>query len=314
MRLFFSTDIHGSERCFLKFVNAAKAYRADALIMGGDITGKLLVPVVAEEDGTVTADVFGNVRTARGEDEAAELRKVIRQSGSYTVDVTRPEKEELDLHPDRVPQLFRRAILETLNRWFSIARERLEPAGIPVYVSAGNDDEPYVEEALTSAPWVTFPENKVVELPGGYEMISCGYSNKTPFDSPRELSETDLEARVCALADQVSDPGRAIFNLHCPPHNTSLDLAPELDADLRPIVRGGAMVMAPAGSLASRHAIERYQPMLSLHGHIHESRGAQRIGRTECFNPGSEYSEGVLRGVLAELKRDKVKAWQFTLG
>jgi Icc-related predicted phosphoesterase len=314
MRVFFSTDIHGSERCFLKFVNAAKAYRADVLIMGGDITGKLLVPVVEEADGAVTADVFGNVHIARTDAEAMELRKVIRQSGSYTVDVTRPEKEELDRNPDRVPELFRRGILETLSRWFAIARERLEPDGIPVYISAGNDDEPYVEEALTSAPWVTFPENQVVELPGGYEMISCGYSNTTPFDSPRELPEAELEARISALAAQVSEPARAVFNLHCPPHNTSLDLAPELDAELRPTVRGGAMVMAPAGSIASRNVIQRYQPMLSLHGHIHESRGAQRIGRTECFNPGSEYSEGVLRGLLAELKKDKVKAWQFTLG
>ena len=314
MRLFFSTDIHGSERCFLKFVNAAKAYRADALIMGGDITGKLIVPVVEEDDGTVTADVFGNVHMARTEDQAAELRKVIRQSGSYTVDVTRAEKEELDRHPERVPDLFRRAILETLSRWFAIARERLEPAGIPIYISAGNDDEPYVEEALRSAAWVSFPENQVVELPGGYEMISCGYSNQTPFDSPRELPEAELEARICSLAEQVNQASRAVFNLHCPPYNTSLDAAPELDPQLRPVVRGGAMVMAPAGSLASRNAIERYQPMLSLHGHIHESRGAQRLGRTECFNPGSEYSEGVLRGVLAELKKDKVKAWQFTLG
>src|SRR4051812_33068040 len=165
--------------------------------MGGDITGKLLVPVVAEPDGTTTADVFGNLHTARGEDEARELRKTIRQSGSYTVDVTREEKEELDRRPERVPELFRRAIVETLERWCAVARERLEPAGIPVFVSAGNDDEPYVEAVLQSGPWVTFPENQVVELPGGYEMISCGYSNETPFDSPRELSEAELEARVC---------------------------------------------------------------------------------------------------------------------
>jgi uncharacterized protein len=314
MRIFFSTDIHGSERCFMKFVNAAKAYRADALVMGGDITGKLLVPVVTEQDGAVTADVFGNVRTARGDDEAADLRKTIRQSGSYTVDLTRAEKEDLDAHPGRVPDFFRRAIAETLNRWFVVAQARLEPAGIPVYVSAGNDDEFYVDDALGSATYVQYPENRVVELPGGYEMISCGYSNITPFDSPRELPEPELEARICALAERVSNPRRCVFNVHCPPHNTALDLAPQLDETLRPVVRGGAMVMTPAGSTATRHAIERFQPMLSLHGHIHESRGAQRIGRTECLNPGSEYSEGVLRGVIAELNSDKVKSWQFTLG
>ena len=166
MRIFFSTDIHGSERCFLKFVNAAKAYRVDALIMGGDITGKLLVPVVSEPDGSVTADVFGSVRTATSDAEATELRKTIRQAGSYTVEVTRDEKVDLDAHPERVPELFHRAIAETLTRWFEVAQERLEPAGIPVYVSAGNDDEPYVDDdALAAASYVQAPENRVVELP-----------------------------------------------------------------------------------------------------------------------------------------------------
>jgi uncharacterized protein len=314
MRLFFSTDIHGSERCFMKFVNAAKAYRAEAIVMGGDITGKLLVPLVAEPDGSVRAEVFGVQRVARGDEETEALRKTIRQAGSYTVDLTRAEKDDLDAHPDRVPGYFARAIEETLRRWFAIAAERLEPLGIPIFVSAGNDDEPYVDDVLESDGYVQFPEGRIVELPGGYEMISCGYANPTPFDSPRELPEEALEARVAGLAEQLRDPRRAVFNLHCPPFNTALDSAPQLTEGLRPIVRGGSMVMAPAGSRATRQVIERYQPMLALHGHIHESRGAQKVGRTQCLNPGSEYSEGVLRGVIADLQKDKVKAWQFTVG
>lgn len=313
-RVFFATDIHGSERCFLKFVNAAKAYRADAIVMGGDITGKLLVPVVQSSDGTWLASVFGQDRRAHDADELAELEKAIRQSGSYTVRVTQAEKEAIDADPDEVPKLFQRAIEETLARWMATARERLEPLGVPVFVSAGNDDEPYVDEILSQAPFVCAPEGKVVELPGGHEMISCGFANVTPFDSPRELSEEQLEARLDAMAAQLSDPSRAIFNLHCPPHDTPLDTAPLLDDELRPVVRAGSLVMAPAGSRATRGAIERHQPLLGLHGHIHESRGAHRLGRTLCLNPGSEYSEGVLRGAIAELRKDKVKGWQFTVG
>jgi Icc-related predicted phosphoesterase len=314
VRLFFSTDIHGSERCFMKFLNAAKAYRAEAIVMGGDITGKLLVPLVTEPDGTVTASVFGQARVARDEDEVAALEKTIRQSGSYAVRVTRAEKDALDRAPGDVPELFRRAIQETLARWMAVARERLEPLGIPIFVSAGNDDESYVDDVLNGADYVTFPEGRIVRLPDGREMVSCGWANRTPFDSPRELSEDELEARVAAMADYLEDPGRAVFNLHCPPQRTTLDSAPELDDELRPVVRGGAMMMKPCGSVATRRVIERYQPLIALHGHIHESRGAQKIGRTLCVNPGSEYSEGVLRGVIAELNKSKVKGWQFTVG
>ena len=313
MRLFFATDIHGSERCFMKFVNAAKAYRVDCVVMGGDITGKLLVPIVAEPDGSFTADVFGMTRTVRS-DAVIELRKTLRQSGSYTVDLTREAKDALDREPERVPEVFARAITETLTRWFSVAQERLEPAGIPVFVSPGNDDEAYVDPVFAAAGYVHCPEGKVVELPGGYEMVSCGFANRTPFDSHRELPENELEARVVAIAEGLRDPSRAIFNLHCPPHNTSLDSAPLLDQNLRAVVRGGTMVMAPAGSIATRRVIERFQPLLGLHGHIHESRGVQKIGATTCINPGSEYSEGVLRGALIELNGSKLKGWQLTVG
>src|SRR6266568_2674048 len=49
--IFFATDIHGSERCFIKFINAAKFYQADVLILGGDITGKAMVPIVRQANG-----------------------------------------------------------------------------------------------------------------------------------------------------------------------------------------------------------------------------------------------------------------------
>jgi Icc-related predicted phosphoesterase len=314
MRLFFTTDIHGSERCFRKLLNAAKAYRADALVLGGDVTGKLLVPLVLELDGRVSASVFGQLRHASGDDEVAELEKTLRQSGSYTIRITRAEKDAIDADPDAIEALFKRAVTATFADWLALARERLAADGIPLFISAGNDDEPYIDELLCADDYVQAPEGRVVELPDGREMISIGYSNVTPFDSPRELTEDELETRMDGLAASLKEPERAIFNFHCPPYDTTLDAALKLDSQLKPVLDGANLVMAPAGSTATRTTIERYQPLLSLHGHIHESRAAQKLGRTMCFNPGSEYSEGVLRGVLVELKPNKLKGWQFTNG
>jgi Icc-related predicted phosphoesterase len=314
VRLFFTTDIHGSERCFRKFVNAAKAYRVDALVLGGDITGKLLVPLVTEPDGRISANVFGQARWAEDETQAKALADAIRQSGSYTVRLARAEKERIDRDPAEVSRLFRRAVIDTVREWVALARERLEPHGIPLFMSAGNDDEPYVDEVLESADYVQAPEGRVVELPDGREMISVGFANITPFNSPRELDEDELERRMTALAQQLRAPERAVFNFHCPPHSTTLDMAPKLDANLKPVLNGADVLIAPAGSLATRRTIERFQPLVGLHGHIHESRAAQKLGRTMCFNPGSEYSEGVLRGVLMEFKPNKLKGWQFTNG
>jgi Icc-related predicted phosphoesterase len=314
MRLFFTTDIHGSERCFRKLLNAARAYKADALVLGGDVTGKLLVPLVCEPDGRTSASVFGQLRHATTDAEIDELEKTLRQSGSYTTRITRAEKDAIDGDPNAIEALFKRAVTETFAQWLALARERLEADGIPLFISAGNDDEPYIDDLLSSDEFVRAPEGRVVELPDGREMISIGYSNITPFDSPRELSEDELAGRMDTLAASLKHPDRAIFNVHCPPYDTSLDSAPRLDAQLKPVLDGANLVMAPAGSRATRATIERYQPLLSLHGHIHESRAAQKLGRTMCFNPGSEYSEGVLRGVLVDLKPNKLRGWQFTNG
>jgi len=62
--------------------------------------------------------------------------------------------------------------------------------------------------------------------------------------------------------------------------------------------------MEPVGSTAVRELIEEYQPPLSLHGHIHESRGKTRIGETIAINPGSVYSEGSLQGAVIDLADD----------
>jgi Icc-related predicted phosphoesterase len=159
------------------------------------------------------------------------------------------------------------------------------------------------------------PEEKVVEIAPGIEMISFGFSNPTPWNSPRELPEEEIKKRLTVLADKLSYSGTSIFNLHVPPYDTLIDQAPKLDADLKPVVEGGQIAMTGVGSKAVREIIQKYQPSIGLHGHVHESTGAIRLGKTICINPGSEYNDGVLRGAIVTIDEKKKKiSYQLTVG
>jgi Icc-related predicted phosphoesterase len=204
-----------------------------------------------------------------------------------------------------VAELFERAMAQSVRAWLKLAEERLAGSNIRLFMMLGNDDEPALQNVLAESPLHVDCEDIPVELGEQIEMLSCGMANPTPWNSPRELPEEELAAHLEELASQLQDPGRSVFNLHVPPKGTALDQAPELDSTLKPVVRGGAVSMTSAGSQAVRELIERYQPLVALHGHIHESRGMTKIGRTVCINPGSEYGEGVLHGALMVLDRKK---------
>jgi uncharacterized protein len=314
LRLFFVTDIHASDVCFRKFLNAARFYQCDVLVMGGDMTGKMLVPIVARGSGKWSTRLFGGDRTVTAEGLPA-LRKLIADAGYYAYDTTPEEIEALERDRRGVDLLFQRAITDMVARWLRLAEERLSDSPAICILGPGNDDPDFVDEALRDSPRVINPEGRVVELPGGFTLISMGYSNPTPWDSPRELPEDQLLDRIEDEVAKLTDLDRAIFNFHVPPKETKLDQAPLLDEELRPVLRGGVPIIAGVGSSAVRTAIERHQPMLSLHGHIHESRGAIKLGQTVSLNPGSEYSEGVLRGVIVTLSPGKgVRGYQFAAG
>ena len=313
-KIFFATDIHGSDRCLRKFLNAGKFYGVDAIVMGGDITGKMIVPLVVDAGGTWTATVFGRRRTVDA-DGLPALRKFIADAGFYPHEMAPDEVAELRESPARVDELFRKLIHDTMTGWLDLAEDRMSGSGIEVYMAPGNDDPFFVDELLGSSAVVVNPERGVVELPGGFPMISVGYSNRTPWASPRELDEDDLAALIEDEVARLDDPSRAVFNLHVPPKDTPIDQAMALDEQFRPVVEGGSPVITGVGSSAVRNAIARHQPMLSLHGHIHESRGEARIGRSLALNPGSEYSEGVLRGVIVTLTPKKgVRGYQLVSG
>lgn len=313
-KLFYATDVHGSERTFIKFLNAGKFYGAKIVLMGGDITGKMIVPVRDQGDGTYKARLLGTEYILRTNQELQDIEKNIRFNGFYPYRTTEREKKELDVNPQKVDELFGEIMLKATKRWVSLAEERLKNTGIHCFIMPGNDDRLEIDHAFDDSEYVINPEGKIVQLDENHEMISTGYVNVTPWHAPRDISEEELERKIDSMIRQVKDVRNCVFNFHCPPYDSTLDAAPKLDENMKPSLSTTGVDLAPAGSTAVRKSIEINQPLLTLHGHIHESSGFARIGRTLCLNPGSEYSEGVLRGVLVTMSKDKVKSYLFTRG
>jgi len=295
-------------------VNAGKFYGADVLVMGGDLTGKGVVPVIERTPGTWEAAFVGRRVTAKTEERLTELEEDIRFNGMYPYRCQAAEVDSLSRDEDAQEQLLERLATESIAGWIRLADDRLEGTGIQCWVMPGNDDPRSVDDAFAAATHTQNCDQRVVELPDGYSMLSLSEANPTPWNSPRELSEEELAARIETLASQVPDMSRAIFNVHVPPHASDLDAAAELDEDFRPRHKGGAPVIAAVGSTAVREAIERHQPLLGLHGHIHESKGITKIGRTTCINPGSTYNTGRLDGALIDLRKGTVRRVQMTSG
>jgi Icc-related predicted phosphoesterase len=220
--------------------------------------------------------------------------------------MSKEELETLTADPERLSERFRAAMLDRLRAWMRLAEERLGDSGLEVIFVPGNDDEFAIDAVLAQSDLIEAPEGTVIRIADGqHEMLNLAWSNKTPWDTPRECSEEELAEKIRVLAEQIENMDRAIFNIHVPPYGTGLDTAPELENGVR-LKRGGA-ITGPVGSTAVRDAILHYQPLLSLHGHIHEARGTQKLGRTVSINPGSSYSDWSLQGVIVDLDGAKVK-------
>ncbi len=312
LTLFFATDIHGSDRCFRKFLNAADFYGADVLIMGGDLTGKMLVPITPNGSGW-RAEYAGRELHLETRREVAEFVQQLADAGIYAQELSEDGVERLR-DQDEIESLISRAALASVRRWVELADERLAGKDVQVFMAPGNDDVQGVEEAIEGSASIVNPDGRCVDVKGGYQLVATGYSNVTPWRTDRELSEDELEQLMDGLFGEVRDPRRTVASLHVPPHNSGLDVAPRLDESLRIQYAGGEVDMIPVGSTAVRAVIERHQPLLALHGHIHESQGRKRLAHTLCLNPGSEYTEGVLRGVIVRLRDDKIMSTQFVKG
>jgi uncharacterized protein len=311
-KIFFATDVHGSEICWKKFISAGRFYEADVLILGGDISGKAVVPIINSGNGTYKSILLEQESILHNEEEVLEMEKRVRSRGYYPYRTDPDEMGELRADPQKIHTLFLSLVLKTAELWLAYADEKLANSGIRCYVSPGNDDMFELDDLIHSAQQVELSEGKVVELDDHHEMISSGWSNQTPWHTYREASEEELSIKMEGMFKNVKNMHNCVFNLHVPPYGSGLDDAPELTKDLRPKLAGNILI--PVGSKAVRDAITKRQPLLGLHGHIHESKGTKRIGKTLCINPGSMYEQGYLSGALITLGKDKIKNFVMTNG
>jgi Icc-related predicted phosphoesterase len=312
VRIFFATDIHGSEVCWKKFLNCGEHYNADVVILGGDMTGKALVPIVDDGGGHWHATLLENREELDGEEAVREFEQAVMRRGYYPFRTTPDELSELAASEERWHALFDQHMIGTVERWMSMADEKLGGSGIRVFVCPGNDDQLEIDEIVEAAKTVELGEGRVVDI-DGFQLASSGWANRTPWETYREEDEPDLKKRIDAmLVDVTAEPEKTIFSLHCPPYSTGLDDAPQLTAEMD--LKDAGRSTVPVGSTAVREAIEEHQPALSLHGHIHEARGTTRLGKTLCINPGSSYEQGALQGALIEMNGKKIKNFVLTNG
>jgi Icc-related predicted phosphoesterase len=302
-RIYIASDLHAAEKAWRKYVNAIKAnvYRCDVALLAGDLTGKAIVPII-ERHGVFETELLGVHRRAKDTEELAVLERDIADIGFYSFVTSDAEAERLAGDEPARDELLERLMIERIHAWMALATERLGDSGTPLYLIPGNDDEFTIDTALNQPGYGPVnSDGQVLDIHGDLQLLSSGWSNNTPWATPREETEEQLFGRLDALAQQVRDPRRAIFMIHVPPHDSGLDEAPLLDENLRPTISAGDVLRGPVGSTAVRRIIEQYEPLLAVHGHIHESGGERKIGQTTCINPGSEANHGILRGYLVDI-------------
>ncbi len=309
IKIFFVTDIHGSNTCYRKYLNALKVYNVDVGILLGDLTGKVLIPLIEKGHDCWETHLMGQYTEVTGQEELNKLKKTIELMGYYWVHQTREEFQAYKADPKKIDALFKELVLQRMKEWMALADERLANSTYKVYMAPGNDDYMEIDDIIADSSAIVNCNNRNVQV-GDHEMVTFSYANPTPWNTPREKPDEELEPMLEELVAKVQDKGNAIFNFHAPPFGFALDLAPELDENLTQAADRKIHV----GSRAVAKMIEKYQPLLGLHGHIHESRGVQRIRKTTIINPGSEYSEGILKGVVIMLEKGKVKDYIFTNG
>ncbi len=306
-RILYGSDFHGSEAVFRKFLASGLQYKVNALMVGGDVTGKAMVPVIHQGGGRYTGSLFGAEKTATTPQELEALKKAISSVGFYPIVLEQDEAKELEDDPAKMGARFEHEMSQRVREWMQLAEEKLVPQKITLYFMAGNDDLYSIDKVVAEFEHIRNPDMKCLELEGGYSVVGLSNANMTPWRCARDVEEAELTAKLDALAAMIDKPERTIAMLHVPPYNSGLDTCPDLDKNLKIITQGGQVVMKSAGSPAVRAFIEKVQPMLSLHGHIHESPGHFRNGRTLMINAGSEYAEGIMKAAIINLEDGKVK-------
>jgi Icc-related predicted phosphoesterase len=312
MKLYFATDVHGSEICWKKFLAASKFYEVDTLILGGDMTGKAIIPLIAQGNDSYKVTLLEQTTLLNGKQELDKMVQTIQNRGYYPYVTDPDEVQMLSATPGKTDELFLDQVVKTMQRWMEYADAKLAGTGIRCYVCPGNDDIFEIDAIIAASKCVRSLEGQVIELDEYHQMANSGWSNPTPWETHREEAEEALLNRLEKVISMVRNPSQAVFNFHAPPYGSGRDEAPELTKDLRPAYAGRSMV--PVGSHAVMAVIDKYQPLLGLHGHIHEAKGTRKYKRTLCINPGSMYEQGMLNGAVIELKPQKVGNYLLTTG
>jgi uncharacterized protein len=315
-RIYIASDFHAAEKAWRKFLNAIamNVYKSDVALLAGDLTGKAIVPIV-QRDGHYETELFGVHRVARDDEELVKLQRDIADVGFYSFVTQAAEAERLSTDEEGRDELLHRLMNDRVEAWLKLATERLAQSETPLYLIPGNDDDFAIDPILNQDGFGPVnADGKVLDIPGDLQLLASGWSNHTPWQTPREETEEDLFNRLDELASQVRDPRRAIFMIHVPPHDSGLDTAPILDENLRPTISAGDVLRGPVGSTAVRRVIEKYQPVLAVHEHIHESGGERKIGKTLCINPGSEANHGILRGYIVDIGKKGIDLVQRVEG
>jgi len=271
------------------------------------------MPIAKQSDGSYLAAQSGETTRLSSKEEVEEYSRRVTNMGFYPTVMSEDDFQEIKNDPDKQHQLFKKLVVERVAEWSEISGEKLKGTGIPLISAPGNDDFFEIDDVLNNSPHVQYHDMEITELEG-YEVLHCGGSTKTPWDTEREYTEEEYQSKFEQLNAKVKDMNRCIYNVHVPPYGTVLDSCPKLDENLKVVFDMGNPVSMHAGSKALNDSIEKHQPLLGIHGHIHEGRGKINIGRTVCVNPGSVYPEGILQGALIKIKGDKVTAVNMTQG
>jgi uncharacterized protein len=312
MKIFYATDVHGSDICWKKFINAGPFYEVDIIILGGDMTGKAVIPLIYQGANRWKVTLQEVESILEGDEELEKMKQAIRNRGYYPYVTDPDETAAISSDQSLSDKVFMKEVLDTLERWLDYADKKLAGSSLRCYVCPGNDDAFEIDEMLKSSKCVENIEGRVIQLDQHHEMISSGWTNPTPWNTEREEDEASLEKRLESMASTLKNPKTAVFNLHAPPYGSGLDEAPELTSDMRLAYAGQSLI--PVGSKSTLKMIEKYNPLLGLHGHIHEGRGSRKLKKTLCINAGSMYEQGILLGAVIDLHPKKVGNYILTSG
>jgi len=303
------SDLHAANRTYRKLLNAIKmnVYETHVVLIAGDLTGKAIVPIIAQGNGRYAATFLDQDYLVETETERQNLANSISDIGYYPHETDQDEVDALRADKTKMDELFRQKMIQRVGEWVALAEERIGKSGVQFYMMPGNDDDQGVDVMIAQSSYVVNPVGKTIYLNEYHEMISFEYANPTPWHTPREWSEEEYYEHVKTSASTLKNVRNAVFMIHVPPYDSGLDTAPELDKTLRPKVTMGDVLRVPVGSTGVRRAIQELQPLVSVHGHVHESGGQSKIGRTSCFNAGSEANQGILRGYVFDLGKDKLE-------